>query len=132
MFDKILNAFGGGILSGVSEVVGKFVEDPTKKAELTAALAQEELKVQAKLIEMEVNDRDSARKREIELKDRTPAGLAWLVVVGYIGAQYYLFTHIIPAEMRDLVMRTLGTVDMALGMVLSYYFGAMHGKKDTK
>jgi hypothetical protein len=47
--------------------------------------------------------------------------------------QWYILTHIVPPDMRDIVLRSMGTLDMFLGMVLTYYFGSSAGsaKKDA-
>ena len=34
MFEKIASILGGNLFSGVSEIISKFVEDPTKRAEI--------------------------------------------------------------------------------------------------
>jgi hypothetical protein len=36
-------------------------------------------------------------------------------------------SHIVPQEMREIVLRSMGTLDMALGLVLGYYFGSSAG-----
>lgn len=69
-------------------------------------------------------DRDSARKREVDTKDWTPKILAAVIVVTWGGVQWYLLRHVIHEDMRELVMRVLGTLDAALMLVLSYYYGA--------
>lgn len=78
-----------------------------------------------KLEEIAAADRNSAREREIKTGDSlTPRIIAGVVVTGWFLVQWYLLEHIIPAEMREVIMRTLGTLDMALGMILGYYFGS--------
>jgi hypothetical protein len=78
-----------------------------------------------KLEEISAADRASAREREVKTGDSwTPRIIAAAVVLGWFIIQWYLLTHLVPAEMRDIVMRSLGTVDMALGLVLGYYFGS--------
>lgn len=73
-------------------------------------------------------DRASARDREIKTGDSwTPRILAGIVVVGWLGVQIYLLGHVVPGEMRELILRSMGTLDMALGLVLGYYFGSSRG-----
>lgn len=79
-------------------------------------------------------DRASARDREIKTGDSwTPRILGSVVVVGYLAVQWYLLSHIVPTEMREIVLRSMGTLDMALGLVLGYYFGSSAGsaRKDA-
>ncbi|MBI5918990.1 MAG: hypothetical protein HY849_06415 [Nitrosomonadales bacterium] len=76
-------------------------------------------------------DRADARGREIKTGDSwTPRGLAVLVVVGWLAVQAFLLTHVVDPAMRELVARVLGTLDGALMMVLSYYFGSSAGSAE--
>lgn len=78
-----------------------------------------------KLEEISAADRANAREREVKTGDSwTPRILAAAVVIGWFVIQWYLLKHIVPTEMREIIMRSLGTVDMALGLVLGYYFGS--------
>lgn len=54
-------------------------------------------------------------------------------MVGYLAVQWYTMSHIIPQEMREIVLRSMGALDMALGLVLGYYFGSSVGsvRKDA-
>lgn len=76
------------------------------------------------LVRISAADRDSARKREVDTKDWTPRILAFVIVVTWGAVQYYLLRNVIHEDMRELVMRVLGTLDAALMLVLAYYFGA--------
>ena len=74
-------------------------------------------------------DRDSVRKREMAIRDKTPMILAAVVCGGYVAVTATILTQVIEASMRDLVLRSMGTLDMALGLVLSYYFGSSSGSQ---
>lgn len=50
-----------------------------------------------------------------------------MIVTGYLALQWYILAHIVPQEMREIVLRSMGTLDMALGLVLGYYFGSSAG-----
>jgi hypothetical protein len=126
--------------AAVTALAGKFgVSDSV--AEVAKAIAGDPQAAQ-KLAEMELEyakldaaDRDSARKAEVTLatseqapflnKSVTPI-LALVIVIAWGLIQYHLLTHIVPDVMREIIIRVLGTLDGALVMVLSYYFGASH------
>lgn len=76
-----------------------------------------------------VQDRASARDREIKTGDKTTKIIALLVVTAWGLIQWYLLSHIVADVMRDIIMRMLGTMDAALMMILSYYFGSSRGSE---
>jgi hypothetical protein len=87
-----------------------------------------------KLEEIAAGDRANARDREVKTGDRlTPRILAALVLLSWFGAQFFIFYKVIDPTMRDFAMRILGTLDGALMLVLSYYFGtsASSGEKNA-
>jgi hypothetical protein len=76
-------------------------------------------------------DRASAREREIKTGDNwTPRIIAAIVIVGWFTVQWYLLQYLVPQENREIVMRGLGTLDLAVGMVLGYYFGSSAGSRE--
>jgi hypothetical protein len=119
----MLTHFVQALLGGIDSILDKFIPDANVRAQVARDLAAQAYKE----LELELQDRASARAREAAIKDYTPSMLAGMVTISYGVIQYYLLTHIIPAEMREIIMRTLGTLDMALGMVLGYYFGSSLG-----
>ena len=58
-----------------------------------------------------------------------PPILSVLVVVAWVLVQFFLLNHVIDSSMRELVARVLGTLDGALMLVLSYYFGSSSGSQ---
>jgi len=97
-----------------------------KQADQAFALQMQELgfKQVTDLEALAAGDRDSARQREIKTGDSwTPRVLAAAVVIGYFSVQWFLMTNVINADMKEIIMRSLGVLDTALGLVLGYYFG---------
>lgn len=84
---------------------------------------------QQKLAALEVQDRQGARDMQTATRSRIPPTLALLIVLCWAGVQGFLFTHIIDPSMRELIARVLGTLDGALMLVLSFYFGSSHGSQ---
>lgn len=95
-----------------------------------------DFKVQMKSLDIDLeriaaSDRDSARNMAIMTHDWTPRILAVIVVVAWGIVQWFLLHNVIDASMRELVARVLGTLDGALMLVLSYYFGSAHKHTDA-
>ena len=76
------------------------------------------------LVKIAANDRASARDMAINTHSFTPSVMSYVIVVCWAIIQYFLFTHVIEASMRELIARVLGTLDGALMLVLSFWFGS--------
>ena len=138
----IATALGGPLaglaVTAISKALGidekdvqSTIESSKLSAEQLASLKQAEIELQAKAQELGLDfeklatdDRKSARDMQISTKSFVPALLSVLIVVAWALIQYFLLTHIIAQEMRELVARVLGTLDGALMLVLSFYFGS--------
>ena len=145
----IATALGGPLaglaVTAISKALGidekdvqKTIETGKLSAEQLASLKQAEMELQAKAQELGLNfeklatdDRKSAREMQVSTKSFVPALLSILIVVGWSMVQYFLLTHIIAQEMRELVARVLGTLDGALMLVLGFYFGGIHNSQET-
>ena len=116
-----------GVSDSVEAVAKAIAEDPAATAKL------QELELE--YAKLEAADRANARQTEVAFatstqtpwlnKSVTPI-LAFVVVICWGLIQWKLLNHVVPKEMREIVIRVLGTLDGALVMVLSYYFGASH------
>ncbi|MEW6562742.1 MAG: hypothetical protein AB1400_05850 [Pseudomonadota bacterium] len=109
--------------------------DALKQADADFALKMKALGI-AHIEELErvaAGDRADARQREIKTGDSwTPRILAAVVVIGYLAVQWFVLSHIVAQEMREIVLRSMGTLDMALGLVLGYYFGSSSGSRENQ
>jgi hypothetical protein len=141
----LLGPAGNIAISLVSKALGideKDVQSTIESGKLTsdqlASIKQAEIELKAKAQELGLNfeklatdDRKSAREMQVSTKSFVPALLSVLIVVGWSMVQYFLLTHIIAQEMRELVARVLGTLDGALMLVLGFYFGGIHNASET-
>lgn len=144
-FGGPIGAMGASVLGAA---LGKEIKPEALESELTKLAGTEEGMLKAQQAEADFKiqmqkagyahveelervaaaDRDSARQREIKTGDSwTPRTIAGIFVAGWFTVQWFILTHIIANEMRDVVMRTLGTLDMGLGLILGYYFGSSSG-----
>ena len=143
MVSKFAPAIGtalGGPLGGmaVSALAQRFGVEDEVEAVTKAIKADPEAAMKLKQLEIDkfkavLADKDSARNREatIATSEKAPLinklvspTLALIVVVAWVGIQFTLLNTTVPQEMRELVARVLGTLDGALMVILSYYFGA--------
>lgn len=126
--DKIAAALGsgvgGGLLDGIDKIIKNFKMSPEDLAKWELEKAKLEKDATMSLSELAVRDRESARAREMAIRDWTPSILAWVIVLIFGAAQYWVFTEPIPVGSEQMIARVLGTLDMALGLVLGYYFGS--------
>jgi hypothetical protein len=132
-----LGPAAGPLLSSLASKfgVGETVEEVAKAIAGDPAAAAKLQELELEYAKLDAADRDSARKAEVTMatsentpilnKSVTPV-LALLIVMAWGFIQYHLLTHVVPTEMREIIIRVLGTLDGALVMVLSYYFGASH------
>ena len=136
---QLSQSFGTDIAPTADAIV-KAVQGATPEQLLSMKQADNDfaIKMQAmgfahleELQQVAATDRADARNREIKTGDsRTPQILAALVLVGWLTVQGFLLTHVIDASMRELIARVLGTLDSALTLVLSYYFGSSAGSAE--
>ena len=76
-------------------------------------------------------DRDSARKREAEVKDWTPALLALLLTLGFFSALGFMMAHGLSRDTAgsEALLTMLGSLGTGFTMVLAYYFGSSAGSE---
>ena len=147
----LATALGGPLAGMAVEAISKAIGvDPSEvqntinsgkmTADQIASLQTAEIALKARAQEMgldfeklAVADRASARQMQMTTGSFVPPLLSVLVVVAWATIQYFLLTHVIDPTMRELVARVLGTLDGALMLVLSFYFGSSAGSqaKDT-
>lgn len=159
-FKKILGTiapFLGGLVGGpfgaaAGKVLGNFFlgdENASQESiEKALASASPEQLVQLRKIDAQTKEKyaqigldekkiaaldvDSARKREMEIKDKTPAILCLVANLGFYGILAWVCTHPLPAQTKDIVEIMIGTLLTQLGAATNYYFGGFLNKFSKK
>ena len=70
------------------------------------------------------DDRANARAREVSLKDKVPALLAFVVTLGFFGLLAAMMVHAIPPASEKIIDIMVGSLGTAWVSVVSYYFGS--------
>lgn len=100
-----------------------------KKAEQDFVIRMRELDVDLEKISNE--DRNSARSREIQLKDITPKVLAGFITLGYFGVLFWMLRFGLPqGGASEALLVMLGALGTAWTGVVAYYFGSSAGSRD--
>jgi hypothetical protein len=76
---------------------------------------------------LNVQDRSSARSREVSTKDLTPRFLAGGVTLGFFTVLLYMLTHDVPATTQTTLNLMLGSLGTAWIGIINYYFGSSSG-----
>lgn len=125
----IADKFGGSI-DNPTELAQKIDNNP--EAAIILATIQSNYEIEINKIRLqyyveENKDRDSARKREIELRDWMPAAMAIAFIAIYAILQAYIIY--LPGHTEDVISARLQDI---LVMIVSYYFGSSSSsrKKD--
>lgn len=72
-------------------------------------------------------DRDSARRREMTVLDKTPRNLAYGVSLGFFSILFAMMFFEVPAPSKDILNVMLGTLGAGFSGVLGFYFGSSAG-----
>lgn len=135
----VAGPLGGAAVSAIASKFGvsDSVEAVAKAIAGDPQAAQKLSELELEYAKLDAADRDSARKRESEIatsasapwysKMVTPA-LALGVFLLWAAINYTMLTgkEAIPSDMREIIIRMLGSLDAATMLILSYYFGNSH------
>lgn len=144
-------AFGGPVgamgAQALGAALGKDVKPEQIEAELTKLTTTEEGRAKAQQAEADfklamaklnyesvealeriaLEDRDSARKREIAVKDKMPLVLGGATCTIFFTVVITLLIKGVPVESKDVLLIMLGALTAGWKDVLGYYFGSSAG-----
>jgi hypothetical protein len=122
---------GGMAMKVVADVLGLPAETPDqllalKQADQDFAVRMRELDID--LEKISASDRDSARRREAQVRDWMPRVLAFVVVAGFMATVFLVLLGYVDGMKDPLMATTVGTligfVSAKCEQVVAYYFGS--------
>ena len=133
----VAGPLGGAAVTAIAAKFGvsDSVEAVAKAISGDPQAAQKLAELELEYAKLDAADRDSARKRELEIATSTAApwyskmvtpvlAIGMFVLWGTVNL--LLLNNAIPDGMREIVIRMLGSLDAANMLILSYYFGNSH------
>lgn len=139
MAGAAVNAVAGGTakISTAEDLAAAFAKTPDQQKFITdLKTSEQQFALQMKQLEINsvddlekilADDRASARGREIAVKDKTPAIMAFALTVGFFGTLFFVFAHGVKPEVRDMANIMVGTLGGGWMAVIQYYFGSSRG-----
>ena len=138
MWEKLASVFGSGA-SDLIDSIKKIAIDtwhisPEKASQLDAEKVRVANELQMKvmgevsrIIELENADRDSARKREMSVKDWTPTAFGAVMILGFFSVVWYMLIEVIPEANQRILDMLLGSLMGSVTSIVAYYFGSSAG-----
>lgn len=103
-----------------------------KKADQDFAIRMRELDIDLERLDAE--DRDSARQREMKVRDWMPRVLALFIVAGFMATVFAVLLGYVEGMKDPLTATTVGTligfVSAKAEQVVAYYFGSSAGSRE--
>lgn len=132
---SLLESVFGLSNSKPAELIAKISADPDRELKLKQLEAQhgENLITLANAkYALEAQDRSSAREREIQLHDHTPAILAYILTVGVFCALAYLFIMPVPQDNKELIVAIISSMTTVWVAAMAYYHGSSLGSRNKE
>ena len=118
-----------GVGDTIVNTIKEFHLEPAEAIRLEQITRQAHMDFERQLWDLERQDRDSARKREISLNDPTTRRLAYLYTGGYFGIFLSLISgwFTVQPDIKQLVDVLMAVLTAGQYSILTYYFGSSHG-----
>ena len=123
-----------GFAETVDAIFNRFKASPEQiaqweieKAKLQEQAAQRDANMLVRLEEIDATDRNSARQREVAVKDHTNATLAYVITgTMFVGVIYFNIFPPAP-EVKGIVENVMMAVRDGWLIIVAYYFGSSSG-----
>jgi len=136
----VINISAKALTGNISGAISETIELLTGKDDLESKALLSELELKRKEFELEtykleVQDRDSARNREVEFKKAGGQDVMMLVsggvaMVAFLTIIFTILFVELPEKNENLVHQVIGITEGVAISVFTYYFGSSKGSND--
>jgi len=123
--------------NGTEDEISEAVAAATPEVLLSLKTAEQQFAKDMKQLDVDIynidsEDRDSARKREVALGGYSNQVLAATLVIGFFSVIYAIFNDksLLTGESAILVGAIFGQLSAKIDQVVSYHFGSSKGSKE--
>lgn len=121
-------------LEGVSKLIkdigSRITTDKDLLAKFESEFQQMAMRGEHEKYALDVQDRKSAREREMKMGGTMTAFLGGSIVIGFFGVLFFVISGRVPADVDQMyVGALLGTLGTMAVQVMNYYFGSSQGSK---
>lgn len=130
--DKLLDKPSAPPEEVEARILGATGDDLVRLKEIEAEFKSKMEEAGIELERVAAADRDSARKRQVNMRDWTPSVLGLAIIVGFFGVLWYIFQDGLPAEGGEVLMIMVGALAALVSQVANYFFGSSVGSKSKE
>lgn len=128
MASSAAEGLASGVFNGIDKIIRDFKLPPETMVEYETKMAELQATLQPRLEEIAAADRNSARQREMAVKDKMPAVISLLFLSGFFAVLGAMMAYGAPAGAgSEAFLLILGTLTSGVGLVLGYYLGSSAG-----
>ncbi len=128
--NKLLGKADGSQDEIAAVISGAKPEDLLKLKELEVEFKEHMAALGIELEKLEVDDRKSARERQVSMKDWVPSVLALTIVASLMVMMGLMFSHVIPEKNHDVFLNLIGILEGAVLSVMNFEFGSSRSSRE--
>lgn len=107
-------------------------QDMVRLKEIEAKFAAEMKQAGVELERVAAMDRDSARARQVQMRDWTPTLLGLTIILGFFGVLAWIFHYGLPEKGGEVLLIMVGALSAMTNQISNYFFGSSAGSKSKE
>jgi hypothetical protein len=130
--DKLMGKPGASQEEVEQAILGASGADLVRMKEIEAEFAAQMKEADIELAQIDAGDRDSARDRQVKMRDWTPTLLGLVIIAGFFGVLAAIFLYGLPETGREVLLAMVGALAGMTSQISNYFFGSSAGSKEKQ